>query len=94
MAFWGATRAKGTSHGSTASIPMGARCGADLTPNQRTSGHAASAKTVGTANREVNEEDSLLPSKVHRLDTGLLMGAPQSRRQLRFQVDRPREGGR
>lgn len=33
MAFWSATRATGTSHGSIASIPMGAWCGPDLTPN-------------------------------------------------------------
>jgi hypothetical protein len=34
MAFWGATRAMGTSQGSIASIPMGARCGADPTPTR------------------------------------------------------------
>lgn len=33
MAFWSATRAMGTSLGSIASIPMGAWCGPDLTPN-------------------------------------------------------------
>ena len=33
MAFWSATRATGTSYGSIASIPMGAWCGPDLTPN-------------------------------------------------------------
>jgi len=32
MAFWSATRTTGTSHGSNASIPMGAWCGASLTP--------------------------------------------------------------
>ena len=34
MAFWSATRITGTSHGSIASIPMGARCGVDPTPNR------------------------------------------------------------
>ena len=33
MAFWSAKLATGTSHGSIASIPMGAWCGPDLTPN-------------------------------------------------------------
>jgi hypothetical protein len=32
MAFWSATRATGTSHGSIASIPMGAWCGSNPTP--------------------------------------------------------------
>lgn len=42
MAFWSATCAMGTSHGSNASIPMGARCGANPKPNperQDTRGH-------------------------------------------------------
>jgi hypothetical protein len=77
MAFWGAIRATGTSLGSIASIPMGARCGADLTPNLRMPGHATVRKAAGTANREFDEEDSLLLSTVYLLDTGLLMGAPQ-----------------
>ena len=77
MAFWGAIRATGTSLGSIASIPMGARCGPDLTPNLRMPGHATVRKAAGTANREFDEEDSLLLSTVYLLDTGLLMGAPQ-----------------
>lgn len=77
MAFWSATRAMGTSHCSIALIPMGARCGADPTPNLRVPGHATVRKADGTASHEFDEEDTLLLSKVHQLDTGLLMGAPQ-----------------
>jgi hypothetical protein len=33
MAFWVALCDTGASHGSNASIPMGARCGLDSTPN-------------------------------------------------------------
>jgi hypothetical protein len=77
MAFWSATCATGTSHRSIASIPMGARCGADLTPNLRMPGHAAVRKAAGTASREFDEEENLFLSKLHQLDTGLLMGAPQ-----------------
>jgi hypothetical protein len=77
MALWSATRARGTSLGSDASIPMGARCGLDPTPNPRLPGHAAERRAAGTATREPDEENDLLLSGVYRLDTGLLMGTPQ-----------------
>ena len=57
MAFWSATRAKGTSQGSHASIPMGARCGSDPTPNPRTPGHVTACEAVGTVTREADEEN-------------------------------------
>jgi Cu2+-exporting ATPase len=41
-------------------------------------GHAAVRKAAGTASREFDEEENLFLSKLHQLDTGLLMGAPQS----------------
>ena len=56
MAFWGATRAMGTSQGSTALIPMGAWCGADPTPNPRTPGHVTAFEAAGTANRAIDEK--------------------------------------
>jgi hypothetical protein len=77
MALWSATRARGTSPGSYASIPMGARCGPDPTPNPRAPGHAAARRAAGTATREPDEENNLLLCGVYRLDTGLLMGTPQ-----------------
>jgi hypothetical protein len=77
MALWSATRARGTSPGSYASIPMGARCGPDPTPNPRAPGHAAARSAAGTASRESDEEKNLLLCGAYRLDTGLLMGTPQ-----------------
>jgi hypothetical protein len=77
MALWSATRARGTSPGSYASIPMGARCGPDPTPNPRAPGHAAARSAAGTASRESDEENNLLLCKAYRLDTGLLMGTLQ-----------------
>ena len=77
MALWSATRARGTSPGSHAPIPMGARCGPDPTPNPRAPGHAAARRTAGTASREPDEENNLLLPGAYRLDTGLLMGTPQ-----------------
>jgi len=79
MALWSATCARGTSPGSDASIPMGARCGLDPTPNPGVPGHAAARRVAGTASREPDEENNLLLCGVYRLDTGLLMGALQSR---------------
>jgi hypothetical protein len=79
-ALWSATRARGPSSGSNASIPMGARCGPDLTPNPRAPGHAAERRAAGTVTREPDEEKNLLWCGVYRLDTGLLMGAPQTTR--------------
>jgi len=78
-ALWSATRATGASLGSDASIPMGARCGLDLTPNPRVPGHAAERRAAGTASREPDEESNLLLCGVYRLDTGLLMGTLQGR---------------
>jgi hypothetical protein len=78
-ALWSATRARGTSPGSHASIPMGARCGPDPTPNPRVPGHAAARSAAGTASREPDEENNLLLCEPYRLDTGLLMGTPQVR---------------
>ena len=78
-ALWSATRAMGPSPGSDASIPMGARCGLDPTPNPRVPGHAAARRAAGTAPREPDEENNLLLCGVYRLDTGLLMGTPQCR---------------
>lgn len=75
MTFWSAMRSMGTSSSSTASIPTGARRGADPTPNPRKPGHARARRAAGTATREVNEEALLLLGEVHQLDTGLLMGA-------------------
>lgn len=57
MAFWSATRAKGTSQGSDASIPMGARCGPDPTPNPRTPGHVTACEAAGTVTREPDEKN-------------------------------------
>ena len=76
-ALWSATGARGTSPGSHASIPMGARCGLDPTPNPRAPGHAAARRAAGTASREPDEATTLLLCWAYRLDTGLLMGALQ-----------------
>ena len=57
MAFWGATRAKGTSQGSHASIPMGARCGPHPTPKPRTPGHVTACEAAGTVTREPDEKN-------------------------------------
>jgi hypothetical protein len=57
MAFWSATRAKGTSQGSHASIPMGARCGSDPTPNPRTPGHVTACEAAETVTREPDEKN-------------------------------------
>jgi len=60
MAFWSATRAMGTSHGSDASIPMGARNGHDRNQNQRTPRHAETSKPAGTVKplQREKEDDS------------------------------------
>ena len=76
MALWSASSATGTSSGSIALIPMGARCGLRPEPNKRPPGHAKKRRTAGTAIRAIDRE--YLPlCKVHQLDTSLLMGAPQ-----------------
>jgi len=77
MALWGAISAKGTSLGSIALIPMGARCGLRPEPNQRAPGHTKIRRVAGMAFRAIDEEILLL-CNVHQLDTGLLMGAPQN----------------
>ena len=56
MTFWSALRSMGSSFGSTAWIPMGARCGPDPTPNLRKSGRAKTRRTAGTVTRELDEE--------------------------------------
>jgi len=60
MAFWSATRVMGTSCGSNASIPMGARNGHDRNQNQRTPGHATTSKAAGTVKplQREKEDDS------------------------------------
>jgi len=60
MAFWSATSAMGTSHGSDASIPMGARNGHDRNQHQRTPGHAETSKAAGTVKplQRKTEDDS------------------------------------
>jgi len=50
MAFWSAMRSMGTSRGSDASIPMGARNGHDRNQHQRTPRHAETSKAAGTVN--------------------------------------------
>jgi len=62
MAFWSAMRSMGTSHGSDASIPMGARNGHDRNQHQRTPGHAETSKAAGTVKplqREKEDDSSL-----------------------------------